>query len=79
MVIYACLVQWIYKGFTAGKMTDVMAIWYAYAIYTLVFAAVRSGIVGVFKVTLIVSLPFLILCWLPNFRLGPARSPQALE
>jgi len=76
MTAYACIVQWIYKGFTESVMTDGMAMWYAYIIYALVFMAVRTGVIGLFKIALINSLPFIILYFTPVFRLRPDVSQK---
>lgn len=68
MTVYGIILFQIYKIFVLGRMTDFKAAWYGYVIFSIVFTAGRSGIIGVMKTALISSIPFLV--FLMFFRLA---------
>lgn len=79
MAAYAWAVQWTYRRFLRSAMTDFKAMWYGFVLYALVYMAVRSGVLGVFKAALINSLPFVIFLLLfRTLRSRGAEGPRPI-
>lgn len=68
MLCYSRLVQWVYMFCLSNMRADFVTLWYAYLLQTLVFTAVRSGLIGVFKAALMISIPFILIYAAPNIR-----------
>lgn len=61
MTAFGWSVSIVYRAFTQGTMTDFKAMWYAFVLYALVLASVRTGIIGAYKAALLYSIPFLLV------------------
>ena len=69
MLTYARLVQLVYEKFYRNAESDFAVLWYAFILSALVMTAVRSGIIGVFKGSLMSSIPFILIYILPSIGL----------
>jgi len=61
MVFFGWALDRVYLAFSRNGMTDFSAMWYGYVLYSCVFMSIRTGLLGTFKVALMVSLPFLLV------------------
>ena len=66
----------VYRAFTTGTMTDFKAMWYAFVLYSLVLASVRTGLIGAFKGALMASIPFLLVLALHRIRTRRRFGPE---
>jgi oligosaccharide repeat unit polymerase len=69
MFFYGASVEMIYRWFIKGRKSDFMVLCYALIYFPLVINAVRSGIMGNYKLAIMAELPMLIIFFLPNIKI----------
>lgn len=74
MLCYGFFIQVVYRLFMqVARKYDIAALWYCSVLYALVLSAVRSGILDSVKASLMVSIPYLIILYLPDLRIREPR------